>query len=66
MSRIIDDWGLRYPGVKHVEHVYFYEVSIAEAPLLQEYLRRARQLGRDFAVTTPAAAPDAATSTEDG
>jgi putative NADPH-quinone reductase len=23
MTRIIDDWGLRYPGVKKVEHVYF-------------------------------------------
>ena len=40
MSRIIDDWGLRYPGVKQVEHVYFYEVAIADQPRLQEYLRR--------------------------
>ena len=54
MTRIIDDWGLRYPGVKYVEHVYFYEVAIAEAPLLQDYLRRARALGRDFAVPAPA------------
>ena len=22
MTRIIDEWGLRYPGVKKVEHVY--------------------------------------------
>jgi NAD(P)H dehydrogenase (quinone) len=49
MRRIIDDWGLRYPGVKRVEHVYFYEVAIAGPPLLQEYLHRARRLGRDFA-----------------
>ena len=61
MTRIIDDWGLRYPGVKNVEHVYFYEVAIAAEPLLQEYLLRARQLGRDFAEPTPAtAAPRAA------
>ena len=27
MTQIIDNWGLRYPGVKKVEHVYFYRVS---------------------------------------
>jgi NAD(P)H dehydrogenase (quinone) len=56
MSRIIDDWGLRYPGVKQVEHVYFYEVAIANQPRLQEYLRQAYELGRDFAVPAPATA----------
>ncbi len=55
MTRIIDDWGLRYPGVKHVEHVYFYEVAIADPPRLQAYLRRARQLGRSFAEPAPSA-----------
>ena len=48
MTRIIDDWGLRYPGVKDVEHVYFYEVAIADQPRLQEYLERSYELGRDF------------------
>ncbi len=61
MTRIIDDWGLRYPGVKNVEHIYFYEVAIADQLMLQGYLRRARQLGRDFAV--PAQAPPAAVAT---
>jgi NAD(P)H dehydrogenase (quinone) len=62
MRRIIDDWGLRYPGVKNVEHVYFYEVAIADEPRLQDYLRRARELGRDYAVSArgaPATAPTA-------
>jgi hypothetical protein len=36
MSRIIADWGLRYPGAKNVEPVYFYEVAIAETPNPQE------------------------------
>jgi hypothetical protein len=49
--------GLRSPGVKHVEHVYFYEVAIAEPPRLHEYLRRARRLGREFAVPTPPRPP---------
>lgn len=56
MTRIIDDWGLRYPGVKQVEHVYFYEVAIAEPRQLEEYLRQARQLGRDYAEQSPAVA----------
>jgi NAD(P)H dehydrogenase (quinone) len=49
MTRIIDDWGLRYPGVKDVEHVYFYEAAIADRERLQSYLDRAYALGRDFA-----------------
>ena len=60
-GRIIDDWGLRYPGVKHVEHIYFYGAAIADPPQIQQYLRDARQLGRDFAVPAPA---PAAASTE--
>lgn len=63
MTRIIDDWGLRYPGVKHVEHVYFYGAAIAEPPQIAEFLRRARRLGRDFAVPG-SEAPAAAASTD--
>ena len=57
MRRIIDDWGLRYPGVKQVEHVYFYGAAIADPPQIEEYLRRARELGRDFATAPIAAVP---------
>ena len=49
MKRIIDDWGLRYPGVKNVEHVYFYGVPVAEKAIRQGYLERAYQLGKEFA-----------------
>ncbi len=49
MTRIIDDWGLRYPGVKKVEHVFFYRVAVADAAKLKCYLERAYQLGREFA-----------------
>jgi hypothetical protein len=24
MTTIIDDWSLQYPGIKKVQHVYFY------------------------------------------
>jgi NAD(P)H dehydrogenase (quinone) len=49
MSRIIDDWGLRYPGVKRVEHVYFYGVPVVDEDTRRGYLERARKLGEDFA-----------------
>jgi len=49
MTRIIDDWGLRYPGVKKVEHVYFYGVSVAKPPKLKAYLGQAYTLGKEFA-----------------
>lgn len=38
MTRIIDDWGLRYPGVKKVEHVYFYRVPVVDDATRQSYL----------------------------
>ena len=43
MRRIIDAWGLRYPGVKHVEHIFFYGAAIADPPQIQAYLRRVDQ-----------------------
>jgi NAD(P)H dehydrogenase (quinone) len=49
MTRIIDDWGLRYPGIKHVEHVYFYNVPTTDNATRKSYLERAYQLGREFA-----------------
>ncbi|OGD12722.1 MAG: NAD(P)H dehydrogenase [Candidatus Aminicenantes bacterium RBG_13_62_12] len=48
MARIIDDWGLRYPGVKKVEHVYFYGASITDEDVRRSYLARAYKLGREF------------------
>jgi NAD(P)H dehydrogenase (quinone) len=50
MTRIIDDWGLRYPGVKKVEHVYFYRVSATNNEARRGYLEQAYQLGKDFAL----------------
>ena len=48
MTRIIDDWGLRYPGVRKVEHVYFYGVPIADDDILQSYLEQAYKLGKEY------------------
>ncbi len=49
MTRIIDDWGLRYPGVKKVEHVYFYGVPVVDDDTRKSYLERAYKLGKEFA-----------------
>jgi NAD(P)H dehydrogenase (quinone) len=53
MTRIIDDWGLRYPGVKQVEHVYFYRAAVADEATIRDYLERSYELGRDFAPRPP-------------
>jgi len=45
MKTLIDDWGLRYPGIRNVEHIYFYHVDNDNS---QSYLERAYQLGKEF------------------
>jgi NAD(P)H dehydrogenase (quinone) len=49
ISRIIDDWGLRYPGVKKVDHVYFHRVPVADDETRRGYLERTYKLGKGFA-----------------
>ncbi len=49
MTRIIDDWGLRYPGIKKVEHVYFYRPFVVDDETRRGYLERAYTLGKEFA-----------------
>ncbi|HKZ42430.1 MAG TPA: NAD(P)H-dependent oxidoreductase [Candidatus Hodarchaeales archaeon] len=49
MKRLIDDFGFRYPGIKNVEHVYFYSVGSVDAATRQNYLQQAYCLGTEFA-----------------
>jgi NAD(P)H dehydrogenase (quinone) len=49
MTRLIDDWGLRYPGVRSVQHEYFYRVSVADEETKKSYLERAYHLGLEYA-----------------
>jgi NAD(P)H dehydrogenase (quinone) len=53
MKVLIDDFGLRYPGIKQVEHVYFYAVTGADDETRRGYLDRAYRLGKDFAIAPP-------------
>ena len=48
MTRLIDDWCLQYPGIKNVEHVYFYAMYDFDADKRQRYLEQAYQLGKEF------------------
>lgn len=49
MKRLIDDFGFRYPGIKNVEHVYFYSVGEVDTATRQNYLQQAYRLGKEFA-----------------
>lgn len=48
MKRLIDDFAFRYPGIKKVEHYYFYAVNGADDKTRQSYLERAYLLGKEF------------------
>lgn len=48
MQLLIDEFALRYPGIKVVEHVYFYAVHGADDAARAAYLERSYRLGRDF------------------
>jgi NAD(P)H dehydrogenase (quinone) len=56
MTRLMADWGLRYPGIRSVEHVFFYAVNGASDEVRRQYLDRAYVLGRDFTASGVAAA----------
>jgi NAD(P)H dehydrogenase (quinone) len=45
---LIDEYAMRYPGIKLVEREYFYAVHDANSAKLRGYLERAYQLGREF------------------
>jgi NAD(P)H dehydrogenase (quinone) len=48
MRMVIDQFTLTYPGIKKVEHEFFYAVHGADDETRRRYLERARSLGRDF------------------
>ena len=56
MRRLLDEFALQYRGIRNVEHVYFYAVTMADPATLQGYLERAYRLGRDFVTISPSPA----------
>ena len=49
MERLIDSWGFRYPGIRTVEHKYFWGVPIVTAETRARYLEEAYELGLHYA-----------------
>ena len=56
MTRLTDEWCLHYPGIRRVEHVYFYAVNGASDETRRSYLERAYLLGRNFTSSSNVAA----------
>ena len=54
-ARILHDCGWCCPGVKNIEHIFFYRVGITDAETLKGYLQRAYRLGTEFAAADRAA-----------
>jgi NAD(P)H dehydrogenase (quinone) len=48
MKLLVDEYALRYPGIKQVDHEFFHAVNGADDATRRAYLDRAYQLGRDF------------------
>jgi len=48
MATLIDEYALHYPGIKRIEHEYFYAVHGADDATRRGYLERALVLGREF------------------
>lgn len=48
MRTVIDEFTLTYPGIRHVEHEFFYAVHGADDATRRGYLDRAHALGRQF------------------
>jgi len=48
MRVLIDEFAFQYPGIKTVEHVYFYAIRGADEASRRAYLERAYVLGLEF------------------
>ena len=48
MHVLVDEFALRYPGIKRVEREFFYAVHDGDTAKLRRYLDRAYALGREF------------------
>jgi NAD(P)H dehydrogenase (quinone) len=49
MECLIDSWGFRYPGIRSVEHKYFWGVPIVGPETRRQYLQEAYELGLRYA-----------------
>jgi NAD(P)H dehydrogenase (quinone) len=50
MTKTIDDWSLKYPGIEQVEHLYFHSILSASAETRKKYLETARLKGKELSL----------------
>ena len=48
MTKTIDDWSLKYPGIGNVDHVYFHSILSASAETRKKYLETAWLKGKEL------------------
>lgn len=48
MERIIDEWGLKYPGIETVDHLYFHSILSVTPEIRKKYLEVAYLKGKDL------------------
>ena len=53
MTRIIDERGLRSPGVRHVGHVDSHRAAVAGEETIRGYLGRSYRLGAELGARSP-------------
>ena len=48
MESIIDNWGLKYPGIKEVDHTYFHSILAVSPATREKYLETAYLKGKEL------------------
>jgi putative NADPH-quinone reductase len=50
MEKTIDEWGLKYPGVGKVDHLYFHSILSATPQTRKKYLEIAYHKGKELSI----------------
>ena len=48
MEKTIDDWGLKYPGIENVDHIYFHSILSVSPETRKKYLEIAYLKGKEL------------------
>ncbi len=48
MEKLIDDWGLKYPGIEQVDHIYFHSILSVGQETRKKYLEIAYLKGKEL------------------
>ncbi len=48
MEKLIDDWGLKYPGIEQVDHIYFHSILSVGPEIRKKYLEIAYLKGKEL------------------